>query len=69
MGSLRSSLMCGPVARFENAFAHWLGADRAFAFWKGRVALYAFLKALGVGEGDEVILPGYTCVMDVNPVK
>ena len=61
--------MCGPVTRFENAFAHWLGADRAFAFWKGRVALYAILKALGVGEGDEVILPGYTCVMDVNPVK
>ena len=24
---------------------------------------------IGVGEGDEVILPGYTCVMDVNPIK
>jgi dTDP-4-amino-4,6-dideoxygalactose transaminase len=31
--------------------------------------MYAILKALGVGEGDEVILPGYTCVMDVNPIK
>jgi len=60
--------MADSGTRFETAFADWLGAPRAFAFWKGRVAMYAILKALGVGEGDEVILPGYTCVMDVNPV-
>jgi perosamine synthetase len=24
---------------------------------------------MGVGSGDEVILPGYTCVMNVNPIK
>jgi dTDP-4-amino-4,6-dideoxygalactose transaminase len=39
-----------------------------FGFWKGRVALYAILKGLGIREGDEVIVPGYTCVMAVNPV-
>jgi len=61
--------MADAVAQFENAFADWVGAERAFAFWKGRVATYAILRALGVGEGDEVILPGYTCVMDVNPIK
>ncbi len=61
--------MSDAVKQFEEAFASWIGADRAFAFWKGRVAMYAILKALGIGEGDEVILPGYTCVMDVNPVK
>ena len=47
----------------------WLGSKRAFAFWKGRVALYAILKAMGIRPGDEVIVPGYTCVMNVNPVK
>ncbi|MHC4717635.1 MAG: DegT/DnrJ/EryC1/StrS family aminotransferase, partial [Planctomycetota bacterium] len=57
------------VTRYEQAFARWLGVGRALAFWKGRVAMYAILKALGVGPGDEVILPGYTCVMDVNPIK
>jgi dTDP-4-amino-4,6-dideoxygalactose transaminase len=57
------------VARFEQAFADWLGVRSGRAFWKGRVAMYAILKAMGVGEGDEVLLPGYTCVMDVNPVK
>jgi len=53
---------------YEQGFARMVGAERGFAFWKGRVAMYAILRALGVGEGDEVILPGYTCVMDVNPV-
>ena len=57
------------VKEFEKTFAQWLGAASAFAFWKGRVALYAILRAMGLGEGDEVILPGYTCVMDVNPIK
>jgi len=57
------------IKQYEHKFAEWFGAGNAFAFWKGRVALYAILKALGVGAGDEVILPGYTCVMDVNPVK
>jgi len=56
------------VTRFQEAFADWLGTEHSFAFWKGRVAMYAILRALGVGEGDEVILPGYTCVMDVNPI-
>ena len=57
------------IAEYESTFAGWLGAERAFSFWKGRVALYAILKALGIAEGDEVILPGYTCVMNVNPIK
>lgn len=55
--------------KFQTEFANWLDLSDAFAFWKGRVALYAILEALGIGQGDEVILPGYTCVMDVNPVK
>jgi perosamine synthetase len=57
------------VIRFQDAFAACVGARRAWAFWKGRVALYAILRALGIGKDDEVILPGYTCVMNVNPIK
>ncbi|UCG17524.1 MAG: DegT/DnrJ/EryC1/StrS family aminotransferase [Phycisphaerales bacterium] len=56
------------LERYERAFAARLGVKGAFAFWKGRVAAYAILKALGVGEGDEVVVPGYTCVMAVNPI-
>ena len=39
-----------------------------FLFWKGRVALYAILKAMGIKEGDEIILPAFTCVVAVNPI-
>ena len=39
----------------EGPFLHF--------FWKGRVALYAILKALGIGVGDRVLVPGYTCVV------
>ncbi len=51
------------IQKYETSFAGWLGARHAFSFWKGRVGLYAILKALGVGMGDSVILPGYTCVV------
>ena len=43
------------------------GAD-AFLYWKGRVGLYATLKAWGVGPGDEVIMPAFTCVVVPNAV-
>ena len=56
------------LERYQASFAELLGAKWAFGFWKGRVALYAILKALGIGEGDEVVVPAYTCVMAVNPI-
>lgn len=62
--------MSNPViARYCKEFAGVFSAKYAFAFWKGRVALYAILRAIGIQSGDEVIVPGYTCVMDVNPIK
>ncbi|MCJ7692540.1 MAG: DegT/DnrJ/EryC1/StrS aminotransferase family protein [Sedimentisphaerales bacterium] len=57
------------ITGYEQLFAEWFKTRSAFAFWKGRVALYAILKAMGVSEGDQIILPGYTCVMNVNPIK
>jgi perosamine synthetase len=53
---------------YEQAFADFIGTRQAFSFWKGRVALYAILKGMGIRPGDDVILPGYTCVMAVNPI-
>jgi len=57
------------IKKYERKFADFFDISNAFAFWKGRVALYAILKAMGIGPGDEIILPGYTCVMNVNPIK
>lgn len=37
-------------------------------YWKGRVGLYALLKAFGVSEGGEVVMPAFTCVVVPNAV-
>ncbi len=39
-----------------------LGTKYAFSFASGRGAMYALLKCMGVGEGDDVLIQGYTCV-------
>lgn len=46
----------------------YVQSSNIFLFWKGRVALYAILEAIGLKEGDEVILPAFTCVVAVNPI-
>jgi dTDP-4-amino-4,6-dideoxygalactose transaminase len=42
--------------------------DQIFLYWKGRVALFAILKAMDINEGDEVILPAFTCVVVPNAI-
>lgn len=54
---------------FKKSIQKVLVNDNIYFYWKGRVALYALLKAMKVGEGDEVILPGYTCVVVPNAIK
>lgn len=55
-----------PVLNYEREFANWIGSPHAFAFMGGRVALSASIHALELQPGDEVILPGYTCVVVPN---
>jgi dTDP-4-amino-4,6-dideoxygalactose transaminase len=43
-------------------------AEQVSLYWKGRVALYTVLKAMGVGPGDEVVLPAFTCVVVPNAI-
>jgi len=54
------------IRQLERLFADYLGVRHAYSFWGGRVSLSAILEALELGEGDEVILPGYTCVVVPN---
>ncbi|MDR7415084.1 MAG: DegT/DnrJ/EryC1/StrS family aminotransferase [Armatimonadota bacterium] len=48
--------------RFEEAVARFVGVRGGVATSSGTAALHLALVALGVGPGDEVILPSYTCV-------
>jgi len=54
---------------FEKAFASYCGTKRAVAVSNGTVALHLALAALGVGPGDEVIVPDLTFVATANAVR
>lgn len=56
------------VAAFEAEFATYLGASTCVAVSSGSSALHLGLVALGVGAGDEVVVPSYTSVATVNSV-
>lgn len=59
----------GPlIAEFEERFAGYVGATYAVAVVSGTAALHLALRLLGVGPGDEVIVPALTFVGTVNPV-
>lgn len=60
----------GPrVAAFERAFAQRHGARRAVATTSGTTALHLALSALGVGAGDDVLVPAFTWVATANAVR
>ncbi len=56
-------------AIFKQAVSTILGNENIYFYWKGRIALYALLKTMKIKKGDEVILPGYTCVVVPNAIK
>ncbi len=59
----------GPyVERFEKAFAAYLGVEHAIAVSNGTVGLHLALHGLGIGPGDEVLVPDMTFVATANTV-
>jgi 8-amino-3,8-dideoxy-alpha-D-manno-octulosonate transaminase len=56
------------VATFEKDFAHFVGAQYAAAAASGTAALRMGLGALGVGPGDEVIVPAVTFIASVAAI-
>jgi dTDP-4-amino-4,6-dideoxygalactose transaminase len=47
---------------FERKFADWQGSKYAISASSGTAALHISLSALGIGPGDEVIVPSYTFI-------
>ena len=59
----------GPkVAAFENAFAERHGVKHALATTSCTTGLHLILAAMGIGPGDEVIIPAFTWVATANVV-
>jgi perosamine synthetase len=67
---LRSGqLSLGPrVPAFERAFAERLGVAHASAVSSGTAALHLALRAVGVGEGDEVVTSPFSFVASANAI-
>ena len=63
------SLLLGAQTRgFEDEYAAWTGAGHACAVSSGASALQLALSAMGVGPGDEVIVPSFTAVPTASAV-
>jgi len=60
--------MGSKVAAFEKAFASMHNQDYAVAVNSCTAALHLILRALGIGSGDEVLVPSLTFVATVNAV-
>lgn len=56
------------ILEFEQKFARYCGVRHGVATSNGTVALHLALKALGIGEGDEVLVPALTFIATANTV-
>ena len=56
------------IQKLEKEFRSYLGVNNVFVFNSGRLALLAILDSLEIGEGDEVLLQGFTCNAAINPI-
>jgi perosamine synthetase len=67
---LRSGrLALGPrAAAFERAAAAYAGVRHGVAVGSGTAALHLIVKALGIGPGDEVLVPSFTFAASVNAI-
>ena len=62
-------LTMGPkVDEFELGLAHACGTEHAVAVSSGTAALYVAVLSLGIGPGDEVLVPAYTFPATANVV-
>lgn len=57
------------VKEFERRFAEYIGVKHAVTTTSGTTALTLALAALGIGPGDEVIVPALTFVATANAVR
>ncbi len=56
------------VRRLEEAVCGWTGVGHAVAMNSGTSALLSLFACLGIGPGDEVIVPGFTYVASISSI-
>lgn len=68
---LRSGrLSLGPkLEEFEQAMAQYVGVPHAVGVSSGTAGLHLCIRALGIGQGDEVIVPSFTFIAAANAIR
>lgn len=62
-------LALGPkVPAFEKSIADYVGVKHAVAVSSGTAALHLIIKSMGIGPGDEVLVPSFTFAASVNAI-
>ena len=56
------------VKNFETEFANYCNVNHGVAVSSGTAAIYLALRALGIRQGDEVILPSHTFIATAEPI-
>ncbi|WP_374951147.1 DegT/DnrJ/EryC1/StrS family aminotransferase [Mucilaginibacter sp.] len=56
------------INEFENSFANYIDVEYATTVSNGTVAIHLALLALGIGAGDEIIVPTLTYIASVNAI-
>lgn len=56
------------IQRFEAAVSEYTQTECAIAVFNGTVALHLALECLGIGPGDEVLVPSFTYIASVNAI-
>ena len=57
------------ISLFEEAFSKYVGIKHSASVCNGTVAIHLALLALGIGPGDEVIVPTLTYIASVNAIS
>jgi perosamine synthetase len=56
------------ISQFEKSFSTYLGGGYAVAVSNGTSALQAGIMALGLGKGDEILVPNFTFAASINSI-
>lgn len=57
------------LEKFESSFAEYINVKHATAVCNGTIAIHLALLSLGIGPGDEVVVPTLTYISSVTPIS
>jgi len=57
------------VERYHEALSSYFGSRFVTTYGAGRMAFYCLLRAMRLREGDEILLPGYNCIVIPNAIR